>query len=607
MPESFLESTLIRLRVLARMIRPFRAAYAILAVFFLISPAVEVFNLTLMIPLFGLMLGVSGDASAVPAALRAVLQPFLSMPLGAVCLFFILLTVMRSAMSYFTHVQNDRLSHLVREYWMNRIFENYAHADFALIAGKSTGAMAHNIIHETSNAKTTLFQLMTLFSSVISMLIYFAMLLALEWRVTLGFSIAAGACLFAVNRLAVRVAVNLGAERVKASHQASSVISEALQGLREVKAFSLEDWLARRLRERLRRATSAQSRYARLSHIPRHFQDVFIVVVFMAAILLLSRSLGGGLARMFPAIVAYTFMAIRLVRLVDEILTTQLGVLYNLPALRAVQAEMESPNIRRRQSGTQKIGALDGDIRFEAVGFSYAAPEGARKTAVQDVTFTIPRRGLTALAGPSGCGKSTLADLLLRLYDPEQGRIVVNDTDLRAIDPASWRARIGFVAQEGYLFSGTIRENIEMGSPGAGEERVIEAARLAGAWDFIETLPGGLEAQVGERGASLSGGQRQRIRIARALIRKPDLLILDEATSALDTQSERAIQRAIETIRRTTAVVVIAHRLSLIETADSILLLEAGRVRAIGDYPTLAATDPLFASLTTATENLKAA
>ncbi|MCX7045434.1 MAG: ABC transporter ATP-binding protein, partial [Candidatus Sumerlaeota bacterium] len=544
MAENIFQASLIRLRVLLRMIRPFRGAYAILAGFFLMAPLLESYTVTLIIPLFGLMLGGPLGAVAIPPALEAALRPFLTMPLGSVCLLFAGLAVARGFASYYTYAQNDRLSHLVGEYWMNYIFDNYVNASFEAVAGRGAGMMANNIIYETYYAREMLVQMMTLLASSVSCLIYFSFLLLIEWRITLGFGVAAAIFLFFVSRFSTRIVLGLGKERVASYQQAAQTISEALQGLREIKAFSLEQWVAAKLREFLRRIARTQVSHSLLIHVPRHFQDAFIVVAFVSGVWLFSRFAGSRTGMMFPAVIAYALMAIRLVRLLDEILTTQLAAFYNLPSLRTVQAEMESPLVRRRQSGTRHIAAIESDIQIEKISFSYSKD----KPALIEASLFIPRRGMTALAGPSGCGKTTLADLLLRLYDPQQGRIMIGDVDLREIDPISWRQRIGFVAQDGYLFSGTIRENIAIGSPGASEQEIIEALRIANAWEFIEPLEQGLDSVIGERGVGLSGGQRQRLRIARAIIRKPDLLIFDEATSALDARSESLIQSAIEDI-----------------------------------------------------------
>jgi ABC-type multidrug transport system fused ATPase/permease subunit len=214
---------------------------------------------------------------------------------------------------------------------------------------------------------------------------------------------------------------------------------------------------------------------------------------------------------------------------------------------------------------------------------------------VSDVTLTIPRMQTTALVGPSGVGKTTLADLVLRMHDPVSGRVLINGQDLRRYTQSSWHKRLAVVEQEPFLLHDTVLNNIRYGKPDASEEEVRRAAALAHADIFIDRLPAGYDTVVGQRGMALSGGQRQRIAMARALIRKPDLLVLDEATSALDSESERLIKDAIEGLRRQCTMIIIAHRLSTIAGADNIVILEGGRVIEQGTHAALIARAGLYA------------
>ena len=229
--------------------------------------------------------------------------------------------------------------------------------------------------------------------------------------------------------------------------------------------------------------------------------------------------------------------------------------------------------------------AVKGHIRFEKVTFRYT--EGASKNALENIDLELLPGQTVALVGRSGCGKSTLIKLLMRLYDPSSGRITVDGQDVTKVDMHSWRAQVGLVAQDNFLFSGTIRENIALGYPDATLEQVRQAARLAGADEFVSEMPLGYNTMVGERGASLSGGQRQRINIARALLSNPRILVMDEATSALDTESERAIQRNLDTVLRDRTTLVIAHRLSTVRNADRIVVMDRGVIVEQGNHEEL--------------------
>jgi ATP-binding cassette, subfamily B, bacterial HlyB/CyaB len=240
------------------------------------------------------------------------------------------------------------------------------------------------------------------------------------------------------------------------------------------------------------------------------------------------------------------------------------------------------------------LPAIRGDIAFERVTFRYRidGPE-----VLHDVSFSVPAGQIVGVVGPSGSGKSTLAKLVQRLYVPESGRILVDGVDLAMVDTAWLRRQIGVVLQDNVLFNRTVRDNIALADPAMPLDRVITAAMLAGAHDFILEMPEGYDTVIGERGSSVSGGQRQRIAIARALVTDPRILIFDEATSALDYASERIIHQNMQEIARGRTVLIIAHRLSTVRRADRIITIERGRVVEDGSHDELVRTGGRYANL----------
>lgn len=235
---------------------------------------------------------------------------------------------------------------------------------------------------------------------------------------------------------------------------------------------------------------------------------------------------------------------------------------------------------------------IEGNVAFDRVTFSY--PTRPEIPALRDVSFEIVPGQKVALVGPSGSGKSTIASLLLRFYDPQEGSVTLDGVNLRAFDPDRLREQIGVVAQEPVLFSGSVRENVRYGRPGADDEEVDAALRAANAWDFVQEFPDRAETVIGERGIRLSGGQKQRVAIARALLKDPKLLILDEATSALDVESEALVQAALEHLMEGRTTLIIAHRLSTVAGADKVIVLERGRVAEAGTHQELVGEEGLY-------------
>ncbi|GAA2628482.1 ABC transporter ATP-binding protein [Streptomyces vastus] len=239
-------------------------------------------------------------------------------------------------------------------------------------------------------------------------------------------------------------------------------------------------------------------------------------------------------------------------------------------------------------------GAEPAAVAFENVRFRYADD---LPYVHHGVTFTVPPRGMTAFVGPSGAGKTTVFSLIERFYDPGEGRITLDGQDLAHWDVSRLRSAIGYVEQDAPVLSGSLRDNLVLGNPDAGEDDLLRALKTTRLDGLVDRLPNGLDTLVGHRGTKLSGGERQRVAIARALLRRPRLLLLDEATSQLDAVNEAALRDTVADVARTTTVLVVAHRLSTVTMADRIVVMDAGEVRAVGTHRELVTADPLYAEL----------
>jgi ATP-binding cassette subfamily B protein len=290
-------------------------------------------------------------------------------------------------------------------------------------------------------------------------------------------------------------------------------------------------------------------------------------------------------------VIAFTTLQSRLFFPVGSLLGVSLDVQTSLALFDRIFEYLDQPvDI---EAGTRTLENPRGDVAFEGVWFRY---DDAAWT-LQDVSFEVPAGTKTALVGETGSGKTTAGYLVARLYDVTRGRVTIDGVDVRELTFGSLADTVGVVSQETYLFHATVRENLRFARPDATDEEVEEAARAAQIHGLIATLPDGYETVVGERGYRFSGGERQRIAIARTILRNPPILVLDEATSALDTQTERAVQEALERLAEGRTTIAIAHRLSTVRDADQIVVLDQGSVAEIGTHEELIAAGGRYASL----------
>jgi subfamily B ATP-binding cassette protein HlyB/CyaB len=382
-------------------------------------------------------------------------------------------------------------------------------------------------------------------------------------------------------------------EKFRRGAENQAFLVESVTGIETLKAMAVEPQMQRRWEEQLAGYVAASFRVLSLGNTASQTVQLVSKVVtasilYCGAKLVIDGSLSVG------ELVAFNIMAsrvsapvLRLAQLWQDFHQARLSIARLGDILNTTAEPTYS-------TGRARLPTIRGDIKFDHVSFRYRVdgPE-----ILHDVSFEVPAGQTVGVVGPSGSGKSTFAKLVQRLYVPGRGRVLVDGMDLSMADPAWLRRQIGVVLQENVLFNRSVRDNIALADPAMPMERVIVAARLAGAHDFILELAEGYDTVVGERGSTLSGGQRQRIAIARALVTDPRILIFDEATSALDYESERIIQQNMKDIAKGRTVLVIAHRISTVRAADRIVTFDRGRLVEDGSHDALIKTGGRYASL----------
>jgi len=452
-----------------------------------------------------------------------------------------------------------------------------------------TGELLSRVTHDIATLAASLSKsFVSLIRDPVSLIVFAGFLIARQPKLTLMSLLLLPACLVPAVIFARKLRRSSEATQSKAA-DVSQTIHEGLSSVRVVQAYNLEPVVVEEHARQTRSYVREWMRVTRASEIPGpliEFLGSVGIAGLLAFIALQQNEItpAGFLAFVVSLFLMYARIK-SVIRLWNEYVRAEgaservFGLLRLQPDL--VEADRPEP-----------LRTADAAIRFENLTFAYG-----ERPLFQDLSLTIQPGQLVALVGQSGSGKTTLTNLLLRFYDPQAGRIRIGDTDIRQVRLKDLRDQIALVTQETILFNDSIRRNIELGRPGATEEQIVEAARHAYAHDFILQTPNGYDTVIGERGGNLSGGQRQRIAIARAILRNAPILVLDEATSSLDTESERAVQAALSELMQGRTTLCIAHRLSTVQHADVIVVLENGRIVEMGQHADLIRLDGLYRRL----------
>lgn len=384
------------------------------------------------------------------------------------------------------------------------------------------------------------------------------------------------------------LALRARAHRARESNaQLNTIVVENLQSPREIRAYGMEEREESRFAVASRESLRMQSKMARYDKALSPLLEV-VAASGIALAIWVGADMGLQLSGLLTLITAL-YIAYEPVK--------KLGRVNNLlniaeAGLRRLGDVLEAPLEVADAPDALALGRVRGELELAGLSFSYGG-----EPVLRDITLHIPAGQSVALVGPSGAGKSTFVNLVPRFFDPQRGVLKVDGHDVRAVRQADLRANIALVSQEPVLFNESILENIRLGRPSATDTEVREAARLAGALDFIEAMPEGFASVVGERGSRLSGGQRQRVSIARAFLKDAPVLILDEATSALDTETERGIRGSLATLMKGRTTLIVAHRFSTIRDVDRVLVFEAGRIVADGTREQVYGSSDLFRRL----------
>jgi ATP-binding cassette subfamily B protein len=486
----------------------------------------------------------------------------------------------------------DRLAHRNRLAAMHRYFEHVLRLPLSFHGEAHSGRLLKIMLGGADN----MFWVWLGFfrehlSTFVIALVLLPLTLLLNWRLAVLLIVLAA--LFAIAAALVIRKTQAAQREVEGYHATlAGTAGDALANVMVVQSFVRLTAEAQRFRDTIRQLLAAQfpvlNWWALLTVLTRAASTLTVIAIFVLGTWLHLR----GQASVGEIVTFMGFATLLIARL-EQAVGFVSTLFMQMPAVALYFEVMDTRSTVPEKPDAAALGRVRGEVAFEHVTFGY--PGGP--PVLRDVSFTAEPGRTVALVGQTGAGKSTAMALLQRLWDPQQGRITIDGTDIRDVTLASLRAQIGVVFQESLLFNRSIADNLRVGKPDATQEELEAACRLAEAHDFILRQPRGYDTLVGERGATLSGGQRQRLAIARALLKDPPILILDEATSALDAATEARVQQALRALMRGRTTFVIAHRLSTVRDADTILVFSEGRIAEQGRFEDLTRKGGIFAEL----------
>jgi ATP-binding cassette subfamily C protein len=554
---------------------PYHTSVMVLAL--LLSGVLEGIGLSMLLPVLSIAAGkqsVGGAGSAIERLVRDGFSALsISPTVGVLLLVLILAITLKSMMLLLAKKQVGYTVARVATDLRLEMLQTLLGSRWQFFIKQPIGRLANSMATESNRASKAYMHGVMMLSEFVQAFVYGLIALLVSWKVTLLALVAGLLILWGLKHF-VHKARRAGIRQTDLLKALLALLTDTLQSIKPLKAMGREsrsDFLLEKGTNRLNRALQKQ---VLNKEILKAFQEQMITIILAAGLFLMLASWKMEL----PSIIVLILLASKLLKQLNKVQTQYQEMVIFESAYWSLKDSIDAMKLERELLTGSLKPELKQSIRLEQVSFAYDV-----KYILQDISLVFPVGRIAAILGPSGSGKTTIVDLVTGLLRPQKGEVWIDQTPLAELDLQLWRQQIGYVPQEPILLHDTVLNNITLGDPELGEDDALKALRAAGAWQFVASMPQGIQSVVGERGGKLSGGQRQRIAIARAIVHSPRLLILDEATSALDPQSEAAVCETLQHLRGELTILVISHQPALVELADITYRIENGKILKIED------------------------
>jgi len=573
------------LKTLWPFLKPYKKSLVLLLFFAIAVGLLETATIAVLYPLLTLSLDLSAGQAGNPfLALVGSLAKIIPVndPVIAYCILFIILVILSLLFNWLLVYFSAKTASAIVANNQQKVFDKYVNSAYQYFVDNKQGELIYNCQVAPSPLGSVVNILMRYAAEVILSISVFVLLFSISWKSSLLVIGAAVAYFFFARFIGSKVAYIAGTAQYQASQRRAVTLNEFLTGVKQIKVFQTFAYWREQFFEAVSIFWTYWRQYTVWTQTPTVLLSPVVYLLIVIVVIVIRIQEPTGFTSIVPLFGTFGFAVLRLAPKISAFGYYHMQIMNQLPNLELVSRVLAEEGYRQIQDGKIDLTTVTSNIELKDVEFAYKG----RTPVLKDVSLKIEKNRMTAIVGMSGSGKSTIANLLLRLYPVDKGDIYLDDVNIKEFNIFSFLEKTGYVDQETFIYNASVKDNIAFGREYPMSE-IIEAAKLANADDFIQQLPQGYDTLVGDRGIKLSGGEKQRLAVARAMVRKPEILILDEATSSLDNVSEKIVQEAIDRVARNTTTLVIAHRLSTIRNADKIYVLDKGKVIESGTHQEL--------------------